>query len=146
MLQEYESVYILVEDVQSVDHGGLDDQHSSENASNPSTKSRPTENFQMQLKDAVQELHSLLRPLKQKELPDVPPYVTYWKLGTGKLHECRPRDLALPVDTAIHENLFSKVYMQCKHTDITISHYYVFVHYIAQDRSLSLHDKERVYQ
>ena len=145
MLQEYESVYVLVEDVQSIDRGGLDNQHSSENASNPSTKSRPTDNFQMRLKDAVQELHSLLRPLKQKELPDVPPYVTYWKLGTGKLHECRPRDLALPVDTAIHENLFSKVYMQCKHTDIKISHYYVFVHYIAQDRSLSLHDKERVY-
>ena len=113
MLQEYESEYVLVEDVahaQSVGHEELHGQHSSENSSNPAAKS--IHKLSDNQKDAVQELCSLLRLLKQQESPDVPSCVTYWKLGAGKLHECKTRDLALPVDTAVHHNLFSKVYIQ----------------------------------
>ncbi len=115
MLQEYENEYVLVEDVahtQSVGHEELHGQHSSENSSNPTAKSghKSSDNQVQELKDAIQELRSLLRLLKQQESPGVPLYVTYWKLGAGKLQECKTRDLAFPADTAIrYKDLFSKV-------------------------------------
>ena len=62
---------------------------------------------QKSLKDAIHELRSLLRLLKQQESPGIPPYVTYWRFG---LHECKIGDLSLPADTAITKDLFSKVY------------------------------------
>lgn len=116
LLQEYENEYVLVEDVphtQSVGHEEVYGQEFSENSSNPAaTESRPllSDDHTVQLKDAVKELRSLLQLLKLQKSPDVPPYVTYRKLGSGKLHECNIRDLALPADTAIrHKDLFSKV-------------------------------------
>ena len=111
LLQEYESEYVLVEDVAHTQE--VYGQDSSENSS--TTESRPTlsDDCKVQLKDATQELRSLLRLLKQQKSPDVPPYITYRKLESGKLRECRTRDLALPADTAIHhKNLFSKVHIE----------------------------------
>jgi hypothetical protein len=90
ILQEYESGYVIVENDHEV-HVQSDDQK--------------------QLKDAIRELCSLLRLLKQQESPGVPPYVTYRRFESGKLnHECKIHDLALPADTAIQNDLFSKVY------------------------------------
>jgi hypothetical protein len=90
MLQEYESSYVMAENDHEA-HASSDDQKK--------------------LKDAIHELRSLLRLLKQQESPGLPPYVTYRRFGSGKLcHECKIHDLALPADTAIHKDLFSKVY------------------------------------
>ena len=86
MLQEYEYVMVPME---YEAHAPSDDQKK--------------------LKDAIHKLCSLLRQLKQQELPDLPPYVTYRRFGSGKLRECKSHDLALPADTEIHKDLFSKV-------------------------------------
>ena len=112
-LQEYETEYVYVQEVAqvlSVSHEELHGHHSSQNSSKPTAKRRNSlSDDQKILMDAVQELRSLLRLLKQPGSPAVLPYVTYRKVGSGKLRECKVNDLALPADTTIRKDLFSKV-------------------------------------
>ena len=61
--------------------------------------------------DALQDLRAVLRPLKRHKSNIIPSYVTYVKVGTQGLVECKNSDLEFPNDEDIQEDMFSKVFI-----------------------------------
>ena len=57
--------------------------------------------------DAIQDLRSILKPLKQKGSSVMPSYVTQLKVGTRDL--CKADDMEFPAIEEIEEDMFSKV-------------------------------------
>ena len=59
--------------------------------------------------DAMQDLRAILRPLKRQRTNIIPSYVTYVKVGTHGLIECK-NDIDFPTDDDIEEDMFDKVF------------------------------------
>ena len=57
--------------------------------------------------DAIQDLHSILKPLKQQRSTAMPSYGTRLRVGTRDL--CKADDMGYPAIEEIEEDMFSKV-------------------------------------
>ena len=57
--------------------------------------------------DAIQDLRSILKPLKQQRSSVMPSYVTPLKVGVHGL--CKTTDVGFPAIEELEEDMFSKV-------------------------------------